>query len=594
MNLPKRSINSNDSELSKNYYQNKDNRPKIEEIFSEREIANIKGGKNDLENKSGKLNAVEPTPTNDQLANRIALRQSLFNRWCIFANNSLDFKRIESGLRLDDVESVKSFSDSDENLYNPTTEKICNFFSWSKEGNRDIGAIIYEWNDFLWTKLDGIVPNNRMITLRRFPMPVTDNIKDLTKRKDIARAITWYGEGTNNTINDILGMNWGFRWDKLTSEIQVAQSQKFGYGGGLGVMKLPFGIAENYISQAKAVETTGDTSAANIQRRRAAGYTTQIDGPYRDHDSMKGPINVIDEINVPKRGLDFSNDIKLVFEWELKSYGKIQAKDALLDIIANLLILTYSNAPFWGGKILQGNDPRAATIIGDQKYLESGEWVKYFKSVGLELGSMAQNLFKNGIGGALSGIGNALADKFMNNQLGNADMPPLNELKALLTGEPRGEWHITIGNPFRPIAVIGNLQLKNCKIEFSEELGPDDFPTSLKAEIQLQHAMPRDAASVSSMFNGGYGRLYYKSKQFDVYFKSLKEQPNSITGQPKEKRAPFERWNTNTNDAVQLSKNALDYGARLLTKIKENSDSIIAGSRSVAYHPAADNRGTKN
>ena len=39
----------------------------------------------------------------------------------------------------------------------------------------------------------------------------------------------------------------------------------------------------------------------------------------------------------------------------------------------------------------------------------------------------------------------------------NGQIPYLQGLKALLIGDPVGEWHVTIGNPLNPIAMIGNL-----------------------------------------------------------------------------------------------------------------------------------------
>ena len=81
-------------------------------------------------------------------------------------------------------------------------------------------------------------------------------------------------------------------------------------------------------------------------------------------------------------------------------------------------------------------------------------------------------------------------------------------MKALLTGEPVGEWHITIGNPLNPIAMIGNLVCTGVEVEFNEELGPDDFPTEVKITVKLDHAMARDRDAIESIFNRGMGRIY--------------------------------------------------------------------------------------
>ena len=93
-------------------------------------------------------------------------------------------------------------------------------------------------------------------------------------------------------------------------------------------------------------------------------------------------------------------------------------------------------------------------------------------------------------------------------------IPYLQNQRALLTGDPVGDWHLTIGNPLNPIAMIGNLIVKDVNIKFSDELGPDDFPIGFTATITLDHGMGRDRDAIESMFNKGYGRIYTLSSEF--------------------------------------------------------------------------------
>jgi hypothetical protein len=87
-------------------------------------------------------------------------------------------------------------------------------------------------------------------------------------------------------------------------------------------------------------------------------------------------------------------------------------------------------------------------------------------------------------------------------------IPYLTGLKALLIGEPVGEWHVTIGNPLNPIAMIGNLICDTIQVEFGDELGPDDFPLDIKVTVNLDHGMVRDKDAIQSIFNRGMGRIY--------------------------------------------------------------------------------------
>lgn len=92
--------------------------------------------------------------------------------------------------------------------------------------------------------------------------------------------------------------------------------------------------------------------------------------------------------------------------------------------------------------------------------------------------------------------------------LKSATVPYLKDNRALLTGDVIGDWHLTIGNPFNPIAMIGNLICYDCSIKFSDELGPDDFPIGFTATITLKHGLGRDREAIESMFNRGSGRIY--------------------------------------------------------------------------------------
>jgi hypothetical protein len=79
---------------------------------------------------------------------------------------------------------------------------------------------------------------------------------------------------------------------------------------------------------------------------------------------------------------------------------------------------------------------------------------------------------------------------------------------SFLTGAPIGEWHLVVGNPCNPIAMIGNLICETVDIDFSDKLGPDDFPTEITATFTLKHGRSRERGEIESMFNRGDGRLY--------------------------------------------------------------------------------------
>ena len=86
----------------------------------------------------------------------------------------------------------------------------------------------YYWRDFLYCKYYGAIPNNYMITLRRFPAPMKDNLSiptqllqsNLYRKKGagrpVAQAVTWWGTNTGNNLNDIISFTTGLNWDTKT------------------------------------------------------------------------------------------------------------------------------------------------------------------------------------------------------------------------------------------------------------------------------------------------------------------------------------------------------------------------------------------
>ena len=395
---------------------------------------------------------------------------------------------------------------------NPRAVQIVKYFK-----ENDLNSVEYDLLDFLYCKWYGRISNNYMITLRRFPFAVEDNIfrKETCSSPDIARCITYWGKGTDNDLGNILGFSTGFNWKDLTSDVQTLNSQQWGspFGGPLG-------------SLINATARGSDPDTARQKDNERTKYNgsdnsylpEQGEGYY--HNKILGPVNVIHKMYIRDRGLKFEQDIKLVVEYEMKSYGNIKPKDAMLEILTNLLTLGTNNAPFWGGSIRHRPDNRTSYLIGSKEKLLAGDYMGYVKSATTELSTKLGKIFRGGpeegvsmgsIIGGLFDVGKSLlSGKISNMFTTSGAVPQYQVVNALLTGEATGEWHLTIGNPLRPIAVIGNLILDDMTITFDETLGSEDFPIGIRAEFKLKPARPRDKSDIENMFNLGEGRMWYK------------------------------------------------------------------------------------
>lgn len=429
---------------------------------------------------------------------------SAFNKYSLinYRGNPLDITK--DGLT---VETGRYRKIDPVSLINPTVTQIIEI-TGKVEGNY---GYRYNYSDFALTRFYGKIPNNQLITLRRFAYPVADDIitpKQLSadgkiedvQQPDIARAVTWLGEATGNSIAEILKFSHGFPWKTATADVQTITAQTKGASGSFGNM-----VNNSKFLSAAANAAKGKGAVESSASKQNEGYDAFSD-TYPNH--VFGPLNVIRDTLVREKGLKFEQSFQLKFEYELKSFEGVNPKVMMLDQLANILALTYNNAPFWGGSVRYIGDGSVAKPLGDLAKLKSGDYGGFLGSIVSDMG----NMFK---GVADPANWKNLADnKLLNNLIGGSLMEMFNTPQggqaaaALLSGDPTGQWHLTIGNPLNPIIVCGNLAMEDCEINFEGATALQDFPERMVVVIKLKPGRPRDKAEIESMFNAGRGRFY--------------------------------------------------------------------------------------
>jgi len=449
----------------------------------------------------------------------------------------------------------KWYEVDNDNEYNfastPTTSSL---IGW---GNGDpYGRTPYFFTDFVFSKYWKKIENNRLITLRRYPAPVYDNLKfpGMTGSVNIgssqgegtdggstmgessfppmASAITYFGGDTGNNLNSLLKFMTGYEWGEVQASIWEVTTDnvpdnKSGlgqlFGGGVGSLAEMLNVA------------SGNFSYEYIAAGGNLPPDPYVDGPYENR--IQGPVNRIDKVMKRNPGLKFQMDnLKLVFEYAARPVGGINPKAVLLDIMSNFLVMGSASAVFFGGAHRFMINPAKYPFIGGEKSIEklykgdpigysfdaiqsfAGEGAGSVKGAGTNimesLKAFWNQLFsgeKGSFFGSLTslldgGVGNLVKNEIAKKSAGQ--IPYLKGMRSILTGEPVGEWHITVGNPLNPIAMIGNLICDNIEVEFNDELGPDDFPTEIKITVNLKHGMGRDKDAIESIFNRGMGRIY--------------------------------------------------------------------------------------
>lgn len=413
-----------------------------------------------------------------------------------------------------------------------------------------MGQETYAYSDFMYCKHLGKVSNNHLITLRRFPLPVDDYIGANGESDDmrfdsaaknaacIGCMVNWIGV-SGNDLSNILKYSFKMPFKFETAEFQNKDA-----------------TADNNTTLLNGIFSTFDTE---YQKQYMAGYSGEAANkafsylgiklespPYKDkinaEDKYKvyGPVDRINGTYIRTGdGLEFEHKISLVFEYELRSYNGINPKQAMLDLISNILNVTYTTGTFWGGGY-KGYAAQQSNIFANLNIFKAkGGFTDFIDAFSQDLSGMSKNIgnsiqknggfletakqLLNGIGGML------LAGKL--NELGRPQKAMYN---SLLSPAPIGFWHVTIGNPKRPIMTIGNMVITNVTIEHNGPLGLDDFPTGLKVTVELDRGKPRDLRDIEKLYMQGTDRIYtsMSDKVFDMYknaelYKAYKTSPVS-------------------------------------------------------------------
>ena len=429
---------------------------------------------------------------------------------------------------------------------------VNNLVRLSRKPTSILGNAKYKYADFMYCKELGM-PNNHLITLRRFAIPVGDNIyhnlratetdKNINSGPDIGRMLCYFG-GEDNKLEDILSFSFSSKYEEMKAEITQNNSQEDSQQSFLGMIMNT--MSPDYNKNVLASTAGGNSVVDWVISKALPG--SGVNGPWyasndvalgRNYDKHKiyEPKNTIRTMQMYDGQLIFNHEFTLVFSYKLRGYDNINPKVAMLDLIGNILTTTYNNGSFWGGKNeILGAQPNVAGWAKANKMIDGafdglGEFLSGLGNGTTDLSSILGNISNIGaqfvggltdsvkdlMSGGLAGMAGKVMDMMktvgiqdsvkgiLKNRLGR---PQIYQFNSLLTGDNTGMWHVTIGNPLNPIACIGNLYVSNVKMNTFGPLGLDDFPTELKVEVTLAHARPRDSVNIQKMFTKGGMSIY--------------------------------------------------------------------------------------
>jgi len=467
--------------------------------------------------------------------------RTIYNGYPMFSNN-VNFTEYSDYERC--MSTDRFLSSYLQDKKNPTYKNIISYYN-SDEFD-PYGLARYKMQDFIYLKYYNQIPNNYMITLRRYTRPCEDHMFGLDMPAEmvaamnaysndyfaLATAVTYMGEKTGNKLSDILKFDYGANWEEREGKTESLQNPD---GGLAAQMKMRAGFdlndqerlggSNSITARAKSLWMASAMAAGkNIGMNEVLSSQHQYEGNTfnaRYGETLYGDVNVVNKVKMRSRGLTFSNNFTLTFEYSLKSLKCVNPRVAMMDILSNFLILTGNYGTFWGGETIFYGNRNIAPQYGDPNLLRNGKYGEYIKSLAGDVKEGFKNIthmdnisntgdFFTALWNGVKSIGSGFLQGLVGNLLGGNIGVSGDGLAvpALLSGKPSGFWHLTVGNPLDPIAMMGNLAVTKTTVQFSDVLGYDDFPTEIKFTVDLEHCMPRDNAMIENMFNGTKGRFY--------------------------------------------------------------------------------------
>lgn len=411
-------------------------------------------------------------------------------------------------------------------IYDVRTQAI---IDWMK--TQSVSMRLFE-KDFAYLRFLGVYPNNRLIVCRKFGTGV-DNDLSKVNIKPVSTLLTWRVPG-----EDFFKISFGEKWteaeasftkilNEIGDEFKMGSEGSFDLGtkigGGLGAIPLP-GFTE-------------------IFQRQVMFELGLVDEKGRDIIPAGAP----NLIKVAKRretvdpegagsGLECKISIPVKIEYEQKFIGGLDPTKAFYDILGNIAHFGTQDGVFY----LNGAGDKA---IKFKKWMDklrdrpTDAIIELLQSVINKLKGLVNKIVEAlGLGekpAGSEGGGDGFIDAGSQESSGPSQAQVSSFITGLLeevaklvtgivrkyevrikgvvdalTGAPSGPWHVTIGNPKRPLFSSGDMITQDVSVTFGETLAFNDLPSRITVEFTLENARPLGLSEIMSRFMQGQGRTY--------------------------------------------------------------------------------------
>ena len=396
-------------------------------------------------------------------------------------------------------------------------------------------------SDFAYLKNLGVYPNNRLIICRRFSGPQIDNIFGIKSSPRVV-LITWRPPG-----DDFLDITFGEQWEAAAADFTDVIN-----GIGQDILKMsPLGGAGGELFNAIPLPGWSETltrivlAKIGVYEQTAGGDRLPAGNPNLIKEAKRRKTVAQGE---PGSGLDCKVSIKVTVEYEQKFISGIDPTIVYMDILQNALRFGTSPSDNYG---LSGGF--GATIIAAVKNpkLIITKVVSILNEAINTVKDTVINFFKEFVDEATKAKAEADAalaaggeedpeeagepdraelekeakekDKALKDAtdgqnaftkffetIGTALSKTVNKYEEAvkgivyaLTGMPSTPWHVTIGNPLRPIFCSGDMYTTSVQLTMGSTLAFNDLPANIKIDFTLENARPWGLQEIMAKFNTG-------------------------------------------------------------------------------------------
>lgn len=371
--------------------------------------------------------------------------------------------------------------------------------------------------DFAYLKDVGVFPNNRLMIARRFNSPHSDNIFGLPSSNSgaLVTLISWKPQ-----TDDFLSISFGEEWEPAAGDFTDVLNR-------LGNDFLGKQLGEKTGGLVAAVPLPGFTES--IQRA-----VLQRLGVLEDNIDLSTPLpagnpNLIKEARRRKTvgysqagsGLKCAVSVKFTCEWEQKFISGLDPTIVFQDILSKITNFATSRSSTYGLSEKAYNQfvtfiNQPTKMIGEVITAIKSALEKVIKNITDAIAGLTSSKEKNETAEQktfyeksikkLQDLGSD-SGKLLDKQIQKYRIELLGIARAL-TGLPSTPWHVTLGNPLRPVFCAGDMYMSD---DLTLTLGPtlafNDLPSTIKAEFTLVNARNWGLQEILAKFNAGSIRV---------------------------------------------------------------------------------------